>query len=631
MQRTIKSILALALFTVLVLCFTTKTAFAQQQEQVLADLQLFADQLMMSDMSHPRFDEHLEMVLADMASYNFDIEADDELLNYISTLSDAEAMALAKSSAKFRRFFRRVGRFVRKAGRVIGKVAKIAVPIALTVFSGGAGAPVLGSVGGAIAKGAAFLGKASSIIGKGQAILGGLNAVTGGKSKFLNKSLGFLNKVGGVIGKGQMFLGRGADIVSGLKGLSGNLKSLGGLKGIVSNFKPSQLFKGANIFQKGQNFLNKASGLIGKGQKVFQNLNLITGGKSKFVNKGLTFLDKANTFTGIGKDALSGIQGGVNSLKKLKNLRGQDLRKMLTSGGLQKFLGRADNAIGKTQDILQRVNDVTGGKSKRLNKILGALEKGRGFIQGGNQAISSFRDFRASLKNLKGVRGIDGAIQGAQSVLNNGQNFIGSLNQLTGGRSKRLNKLQQALGKGQQFLDRGAQIVNGVKGVRQTIKNMDPNLFRNFFLKNENGKLQVNQQGITHFLGKMQQVLGTGRDVFENLNQVTGGKNKFINKALQVLQTGQNGVEQGQEAIQKAHDIWQAVENVAHTMRTSLEQPVQEQQPQEQPQEQPTETPVQEAQQPTEAPVSEVPSEQAQPDLEPNEQVPQNVEPAAAG
>ena len=183
-QYLLKGILALSLFTVLVLCFTTKTAFAQQQE--LEDLQILADQLTFADLNHPSFEGHMEMILADMQMYadDFDIESDDELISYMSTLSDSEAYALAKSSAKFRRFFRRVGRFVGKAARVVGKIAKIAAPIALTVLTSGAAAPALGSLGsfgGAILKGASILSKASSIVGKTQAVLGGLNAVTGGK------------------------------------------------------------------------------------------------------------------------------------------------------------------------------------------------------------------------------------------------------------------------------------------------------------------------------------------------------------------------------------------------------------------------------------------------------------------
>lgn len=259
----------------------------------------------------------------------------------------------------------------------------------------------------------------------------------------------------------------------------------------------------------------------------------IIGGKSKFVNKGLNFLNKAQSFTGIGGDALKGIQGGVNSLKNLKNLRGQDLKSLITSQNLGKFLGKADNAISKTQDIVSRINDVTGGKSKKLNKLLGFLDKGKIAVGAGNDALNGYNGLKGSLKNLKNLRGqdlkklltldnIETGIGKAQGILSNGQEFIGKINQLNGGKSKKLNKLMEKLGKGQEYLNRGGEIVGGVKGVRQTIKNMDPNLFKNFFLKNNKGNVAVNPEGIKHFLGKMQNVLGTGNDIFQNLNKVTG-------------------------------------------------------------------------------------------------------------
>lgn len=114
-QPILKGLLAVVLCVALVLCFTTKTAFAQQEERLEEELQILADQLMISSsMDHPSFDNHCEMVLSDMEAYNFDIEADEVLLDYVATLSDAEAMALSKSVAKFRRAFRRIGRFVRK-------------------------------------------------------------------------------------------------------------------------------------------------------------------------------------------------------------------------------------------------------------------------------------------------------------------------------------------------------------------------------------------------------------------------------------------------------------------------------------------------------------------------------------
>src|SRR3989338_2899426 len=112
-QQIFKGVLAVILSVVLVMCFTTKTAFARQQERVEEELQILADQLMISSsMDHPSFDNHLDMVLADLESYDFDVEADEALLEYVATLSDSEAMALSKSLTQFRRAFRRIGRFV---------------------------------------------------------------------------------------------------------------------------------------------------------------------------------------------------------------------------------------------------------------------------------------------------------------------------------------------------------------------------------------------------------------------------------------------------------------------------------------------------------------------------------------
>ena len=189
-----------------------------------------------------------------------------------------------------------------------------------------------------------------------------------------------------------------------------------------------------------------------------------------------------------------------------------------------------------------------------------------------------------------------------------------------------MNKLIEKLGKGQEVLNRGGEIVEGVNGVKKSIKNMDPKLFKNFFLKNNKGNVAVNPEGIKHFLGKMQNVLGTGNDIFQNLNKVTGGKNKFINKAINVIQKGQQGIEKGQQGvekvetflntenpIEKAHQVWETVEQIAHSMKEATEQPVAEQPVVEEPS---TEV------QPTEEPSTEVPvaEEPAQPDVSPVEE-----------
>merc|ERR1712063_86180 len=134
----------------------------------------------------------------------------------------------------------------------------------------------------------------------------------------------------------------------------------------------------------------------------------------------------------------------------------------------------------------------------------------------------------------------------------------------------------QTLGKGQAIIGRGNDIVSGVNGVKNNIQNMDPNLFKNLFLKNENGKVAVNPEGAKHFLGKMQGILGTGSGILENLNKVTGGKAEFINKAMEVIQKGQDLTSKGQQGVEKveqflntenplekATQVWDAVQQIA--------------------------------------------------------------------
>ena len=67
--------------------------------------------------SHPAFDEHLDSVLADLHDLDFDIESDEVLMEYMSTLSDTDAKF-------FRRAFRRIGRAFRGIGRVVRGAGK---------------------------------------------------------------------------------------------------------------------------------------------------------------------------------------------------------------------------------------------------------------------------------------------------------------------------------------------------------------------------------------------------------------------------------------------------------------------------------------------------------------------------
>ena len=171
MKGSIRFSFAIVLATILAVCLTCSWSLrtvqaSQQMIEYEAIQELFEptsdswsnEAFMLEMASHPSFDEHLDGILADLQDFDFDIEADDALLQYMSTLSDAEAQAQFR---RFRRAFRRIGRAVRRAGRafrkvgkglkrvargvvkVVKKYGKFIAPIALTIATGGIGGKLL--------------------------------------------------------------------------------------------------------------------------------------------------------------------------------------------------------------------------------------------------------------------------------------------------------------------------------------------------------------------------------------------------------------------------------------------------------------------------------------------------------
>jgi len=93
-----KSIIAALLAVLLVSCFTFKTTYAQQVEQIEEEFQALTDEIMFAAADHPAFEMYLDNILEEADSFAaFEIESDDALVEYMATLSDAEALFFKKA------------------------------------------------------------------------------------------------------------------------------------------------------------------------------------------------------------------------------------------------------------------------------------------------------------------------------------------------------------------------------------------------------------------------------------------------------------------------------------------------------------------------------------------------------
>ena len=251
------------------------------------------------------------------------------------------------------------------------------------------------------------------------------------------------------------------------------------------------------------------------------------------------------------------------------------MKKLLTSENIKKGLGKLDSTIGKTKDILSSVNEVTGGKSKKLNKIINALDKTQNIVSVGSNAVDRIKGIKNSIADLKNFQsskiknlftneGIQKALGKLDNSLGKGKDFLQQVNAINGGKSKTLNKLIQKLEKGQQAVAIGSTAAKRYEGIKSSIEKLSN-------MKSGDLKNLLNFENVQTGLGKAKNAMANAEDFVSQLNTFTNGRSKTLVSLVEKLKKGQKVTSVTSKILDGAKGIKGSLEQLKNLKKEDMQ------------------------------------------------------------